>query len=94
MFDAYAAAGALRNAGFDEPQAEATVAMLRDAVPESVATGEDAARLESKVESESARLEGRDESEIGRLETRPTVRMYGGSVATAAVAVALLKLLP
>ena len=140
MFDTYAAAKALRNAGFDEPQAEAAVAMVRDAVSEGVATGEDAARLESKidaglaevkteiaevkaglaevkteiaevkteiaevktdvvrlegrVESESARLEGRVESEIGRLETRLTVRMYGGLVATAAVVVALLKLLP
>ena len=107
--------------------------MVRDAVSEGVATGEDAARLEGKVdaglaevkteiaevktglaevkteiaevktdvvrlegrvESESARLEGRVESEIGRLETRLTVRMYGGLVATAAVVVALLKLLP
>ena len=155
MFDTYAAAKALRNAGFDEPQAEAAVAMVRDAVSEGVATGEDAARLErkidaglaevkadaarlegkvdaglaevkadaarledkvdarfaevkaeiaevktdvarleGKVESESARLEGRVESEIGRLETRLTVRMYGGLIATAAVVVALLKLLP
>ena len=83
MFDACAAARALRNAGFDEPQAEAAVATVRDAVPEGVATGEDAARIEGRVGSE-----------IGRIETRPTVRMYGGSVATAAVAVALLKLLP
>ena len=123
MFDTYAAAKALRNAGFDEPQAEAAVAMVRDAVSEGVATGEDAARLESKIESETARLEGKVdagiaevktdvarlegkvesegarlegkvESEIGRLETRLTVRMYGGLIATAAVVVALLKLLP
>ena len=119
MFDTYAAAKALRNAGFDEPQAEAAVAMVRDAVSEGVATGEDAARLESKIESEAARLEGKVdagiaevkteiaevktdvarlegkvESEIGRLETRLTVRMYGGLIATAAVVVALLKLLP
>ena len=105
MFDTYAAAKALRNAGFDEPQAEAAVAMVRDAVSEGVATGEDAARLEGKVESETARLEdkvdaglaevktdvarieGRVESEIGRLETHPTVRMYGGSIDTAAVVV-------
>ena len=50
MFDTYAAAKALRNAGFDEPQAEAAVAMVRNAVSEGVATGEDAARLKSKVE--------------------------------------------
>ena len=77
--------------------------MVRDAVPEGVAAGEDAARLESKVDAgiaeaktDVARLEGKVESEIGRLETRPTARTYGGSIATAAVVVvvALLKLLP
>ena len=50
MFDTYAAARALRNAGFDEPQAEAAVAVVRNAVSEGVATGGDAARLESKIE--------------------------------------------
>ncbi len=133
MFDTYAAAKALRNAGFDEPQAEAAVAMVRDAVSEGVATGEDAARLESKIDAgiaetktdvtrlegkvdaglaevkaeiaevkaglaevktDVARLDGRIESEVGRLEARLTVRMYGGLIATAAVVVALIKLLP
>ena len=132
-FDAYAAAKALRNAGFDEPQAEAAVAMVRDAVSEGVATGEDAARLESKVDAGLAgvktdaarleskvdaglaemkteiaelkaglaevktdvvRLEGKIESEVVGLETRLTVRMYGGLIATAAVIIALIKLLP
>ena len=50
MFDSYAAAKALRNAGFDEPQAEAAVAVVRNAVSEGLATGEDAARLKSKIE--------------------------------------------
>ena len=50
MFDTYAAAKALRNAGFDEPQTEAAVAVVRNAVSEGVATGEDAARLKSKIE--------------------------------------------
>ena len=172
MFDTYAAAKALRNAGFDEPQAEAAVAMVRDAVSEGVATGEDAARLESKIDAgiaetktdvtrlegkvdaglaetradgarfeskvdarfaevkaeiaevkaeiaevkgglakvkadvaevkagltevktDVARLDGKIESEVGRLEARLTVRMYSGLIATAAVVVALIKLLP
>ena len=37
-FDTHAAAKALREAGFDEAQAEAAVAMVRDAVTEGVAT--------------------------------------------------------
>ena len=165
MFDTYAAAKALRNAGFDEPQAEAAVSMVRDAVSEGVATGEDAARLESKIDAgiaetktdvtrlegkvdaglaetradgarfeskvdarfaevkaeiaevkgglakvkadvaevkagltevktDVARLDGKIESEVGRLEARLTVRMYSGLIATAAVVVALIKLLP
>ena len=40
-FDTYAAAKALRDAGFDERQAEAAVAMVRDAVTEGVATKAD-----------------------------------------------------
>ncbi len=68
MFDTYAAAKALRDAGFDEPQAEAAVAMVRDAVSEGAATKEDATRLEGKIDAGIARLEGKIESDIGRLE--------------------------
>ena len=75
MFDTYAAARALRDAGFDEPQAEAAVNMVRDAISEGAATGEDAARLEGKVDTgiadvkaDIARLEGKVESEVARLE--------------------------
>ena len=48
-FDTYAAAKALRQAGFDEGQAEAAVAMVRDAVTEGVATRSDAARIEGQL---------------------------------------------
>ena len=41
VFDTYAAAKALREAGFDEAQAEAAVTMVRDAVTEGVATKAD-----------------------------------------------------
>ena len=40
-FDTCAAAKALREAGFDEAQAEAAVVMVRDAVTEGVATKAD-----------------------------------------------------
>ena len=48
----------------------------------------------AEVKTDVARLDGKIESEVGRLETRLTVRMYSGLIATAAVVVALIKLLP
>ena len=48
-FDTYAAAKALREAGFDEAQAEAAVTMVRDAVTGGVATKADLAALEIRL---------------------------------------------
>ena len=48
-FDTYAAAKALREAGFDEAQAEAAVTMVRDAVTGGVATKADLAALETRL---------------------------------------------
>ena len=64
MFDTCAAARTLRDAGFDESQAEAAVAMVRDAISEGAATKEDVARLESKIDAGIARLEGKIDSDI------------------------------
>lgn len=79
MFDTYAANKALRDAGFDRPQAEAAVAMVRDAVSEGVATGEDAARPESKVDTgiaeakaDAARLEGNVDARFAEVKTGVT----------------------
>ena len=48
-FDAYAAAKTLREAGFNEGQAEAAVAMVRDAVTEGVATKAGIAALKADL---------------------------------------------
>ena len=51
-FDTYAAAKRLRDAGFDEDQAEAAVSMVRDAVGadrEQLATKADLAALEARL---------------------------------------------
>ena len=79
MFDTYAANKALRDAGFDRPQAEAAVAMGGDAVSEGVATGEDAARPESKVDTgiaeakaDAARLEGNVDARFAEVKTGVT----------------------
>lgn len=55
-FDTYAAAKRLRDAGFDEGQAEAAVVVIRDAVTEGVATKTDIARLETLIERGVNRL--------------------------------------
>ena len=55
-FDTYAAAKLLREAGFDERQAEAAVAVVRDAVTDGVATKADIARLETLIERGVNRL--------------------------------------
>ena len=49
-FDTYAAAKLLREAGFDERQAGAAVAVVRDAVTEGAAIKADIVRLETLVE--------------------------------------------
>ena len=49
-FDAYVAAKLLREAGFDERQAEAAVAVVRDAATERAAAKADIARLETLTE--------------------------------------------
>ena len=51
-FDTCAAAKALREAGFDEAQAEAAGAMVRDAVTEGVAT-----RADLKAETAALRVD-------------------------------------
>ena len=48
-FDTYAAAKTLRQAGFNEGQAEAAVAMVRDAITEGVATRSDVAGIEGQL---------------------------------------------
>ena len=83
-FDTYTAAKRLRDAGFDEAQAEAAVVMVREAVTEGFATtraeatrqasAETAAlqagfvRLESAVEGHVARLDARMEGLDARME--------------------------
>ena len=68
-FDTYAAAKKLREAGFDERQAEAAISMVRDAFTEGVATKAEIARLEAKVDNGFVGLETATKAEIARLET-------------------------
>ena len=77
-FDTYTAAKRLRDAGFDERQAEAAVSMVRDAA------GADREQLATKADLAEVR------ADLAALEARLTWRLVG----IAAVIVAAVKLIP
>ena len=81
-FDTYTAAKRLRDAGFDEHQAEAAVSMVRDAV------GADHEQLATKADLDG--LESRVDAKLAALEARLTWRLVG----IAAAIVAAVKLIP
>ena len=62
-FDTHAAVTALREAGFEERQAEAAVTMVRDAITGDVATKADVNHLDGKI----AQLDGRITQLDGRI---------------------------
>ena len=68
-FDTHAAVTALRKAGFEERQAEAAVALVRDAVTEGVATKADIDGLKTKIEAVETKMEALD-TKIEALETK------------------------
>ena len=81
-FDTYTAAKRLRDAGFDERQAEAAVSMVRDAA------GADREQLATKADLDA--LESREDAKLAALEARLTWRLVG----IAAAIVAAVKLIP
>ena len=81
-FDTYTAAKRLRDAGFDERQAEAAVSMVRDAA------GADREQLATKADLDA--LESRVDTKLAALEARLTWRLVG----IAAAIVAAVKLIP
>ena len=93
-FDTYTAAKHLRDAGFDERQAEAAVSMVRDAVGADrgdradFATKADLAHFATKADL--AGLESRVDAKLAALEARLTWRLVG----IAAAIVAAVKLIP
>ena len=88
-FDTYTAAKHLRDAGFDERQAEAAVSMVRDAV--SADRGEIATKADlAEVRADLAGIESRGDAKLAALEARLTWRLVG----IAAAIVAAVKLIP
>ena len=88
-FDTYAAAKHLRDAGFDERQAEAAVSIVRDAVNSD--RGETTTKADlAEVRTDLAGIESRGDAKQAALEARLTWRLVG----IAAAIVAAVKLFP
>ena len=89
-FDTYAAAKTLREAGFDERQAEAAVTMVRDAMTESVATKSDLAAAVADLKADMLKI-GAD---MLKLKADMLKVAIGLVIANVTFTVALIKLLP
>lgn len=83
--DTYKAIKMLKEAGFDEPQAEAVVTTVGNAFDDTVATKTDIAELRAEIQEVRA--------EIRELEQRMTIKMGGFLAATIGLITALNKLI-
>ena len=88
-FDALAAAGTLREAGFEDRQAEAVAGVVRHAVDA------DRGALATKADLDAglAALRADTRADIAALENRLTSRFFGGLLAVGGLIVAAVKLL-
>ena len=87
----------LKDAGFDEPQAEAVTGVfrdMRDADFSQLATKADIERLEVKLESEIARLDSRVDLKSAELKAEIIRWFLGVAVAQAALILGMLRLFP
>ncbi|MCY4474983.1 MAG: hypothetical protein OXC83_06055 [Chloroflexi bacterium] len=91
-FDTHRVVKDLRDAGFDEAQAEAVVNALGSAVDRDVVKPVDLKEFATKADLAQAIAELR--TEMKAMELRLTVRLTGVMIATAGLTVAILKLFP
>ena len=95
-FDALAAAGTLREAGFEDRQAEAVAGVMRHAVDAdrgALATKADIAGLRADTRADIADMRAdiaAVRADLDKLETRLTVRFFGGLFAMGGVLVAVM----
>ena len=102
-FDALAAAGTLRDAGFEDRQAEAVAGVVRHAVDAdrgALATKADIAALRADTRADQAAVRSDLDTglaglraDIAALENRLTSRFFGGLLAVGGLIVAAVKLL-
>ncbi len=69
-FDTHKAVKALREAGADEPLAEAVVATVGEAMGENVATKANLAEVKAELQADIARVEAVLKTDIAELEAR------------------------
>ena len=104
-FDTHKAVKALKEAGFDDPQAEAVVATVGEAIGGSIATKADIAEVRTTTKADIAELRAEMKTDIAQLRAemadqfsilyRHLWSMAIGIVGfTAGLTVALVKLLP
>ncbi len=105
--DTYKAIKMLKEAGFDEPQAEAVVTTVGNAFDDTVATKTDIAELRAEIQEVRADLHAEIQevradlhaeiqevhAEIRELEQRMTIKMGGFLAATIGLITALNKLI-
>jgi len=87
-FDTLEIAKRLRNAGFDEAQAEAVTGVLRDAREadlSQLATKADVSQLEAKLMSEIAALRTEFRAELEVMRRELTIRLGGMIMAATAI---------
>ena len=102
-FDALAAAGTLREAGFEDRQAEAVAGVVRHAVDAdrgALATRADITALRADTRADIAAVRSDLDTglaglraDIAALENRLTSRFFGGLLAVGGLIVAAVKLL-
>ena len=68
-FDTHKAVTALKQAGFAEPQAEAVVNTMGEALGGSVATKADLAAVQAKLEADIAAVQAKLEADIAAVKT-------------------------
>ena len=92
-FDTLKAVKALRNAGFDEAQAEAVVETVGDAMVGNVASKTDLQQTEARLLTETADLRSEFKTEISALKADLYKQLWLMGVGIVAVTVTLVKLI-
>ena len=95
-FDALAAVGTLRDAGFGDRQAEAVAGVVRHAVDAdrgALATKADIAALRADLDTGLASVRADTRADIAALENRLTTRFFGGLFGMGGVLVAVMAAL-
>ena len=90
-FDTHKAVTALKQAGFAEPQAEAVVNTMGEALGGSVATKGDLAELRTELKGDIAELRAELKGDIAELRSRTQGRPRGGPGETRSLWIAAVK---